>query len=123
MKKTILTVLVLVCFAGSCAADEISDQIKTTFRALEKVNSTTVSAMDNPKNFLEAVEVADAETNLLIHMRENKCTKYLMESKAYYNIAANWLKAKDLNNYIKTIEMADNLLKSAYKTCYPKQKK
>lgn len=123
MRKAILTVIAILYFAGNGIAGDISDQTRAAFRALEKVDSMSVSAIDNPNNYLEAVAAAGAETNLLSNMRESKCSKALGISSAYYSIAAKWLEAKNLDNYLKFTESARKQLNSAYKVCYPKGNK
>lgn len=131
MKKAILAVLVLVCFAVSCVSDEksdkisdqISDQIRIVFRALEKCNSMSTSAITDDRNFLEAIEIAYAEAEHLYRIDKNQCSTALMRISGQYKLAGIQLRAKYLENYNEYIREARDELNGAYDVCYPKKKK
>lgn len=124
MKKLIAVVLMLVCLAGNCAADDVSDQIKATLRALEKVNSRTSGILYNgPEKFLEAAEEAEVEAKLLIKMDKSKCSELLFQSSFVYRTAALFLQADQLSEFMKNAQEASDLLTKAYKACLPKRNK
>ncbi len=122
MKKIILATAIILFLAEFCTADEISDQIKSTFKALEKVNSMSTTSIHEPQMFIQATTDAEAEANYLLNIRNNECTKKLFRSSFNYKTAAIYLSIERTDDFIKNSKAAYKLLKEAYNVCYPDKK-